>query len=59
MSPRLLSFVKDVGVPAALALMLGYLLWQQGVDARSERETHTVLLIDRMTALREACNNHK
>jgi hypothetical protein len=53
MAELVLKVLKEYGFPTLVAAFLGALLWQSGVSAADERATHTAILIDQLSDLRE------
>lgn len=54
MSPDLIyKGIKDFGFPVVIALVLSYIVIQQQKEAQEERASHTVVLIDQISDLRE------
>ena len=47
------KILKDYGFPTLVAAFLGAMLWQSGVSAAEERASHTALMIDQISDLRE------
>jgi hypothetical protein len=45
--------LKDYGFPTLVAAFLGAMLWQSGSNAAEERASHTAILIDQLSDLRE------
>lgn len=45
--------IKDFGFPVVIALVLSYIVIQQQKEAKEERASHTVVLIDQISDLRE------
>lgn len=53
MSELALKVLKEYGFPTLVAAFLGAMLWQSGVSATEERASHTAILIDQLSDLRE------
>jgi hypothetical protein len=50
---KVMDFVKTVGAPAVVTLILAALIYQMQKDAAAERVAHTALLIDQLSDLRD------
>jgi hypothetical protein len=47
------KILKDYGFPTLVAAFLGAMLWQNGANSAEERASHTAILIDQLSDLRE------
>jgi hypothetical protein len=47
------KILKDYGFPTLVAAFLGAMLWQTGANSAEERASHTAVLIDQLSDLRE------
>jgi hypothetical protein len=47
------KILKEYGFPTLVAAFLGAMLWQSGANAAEERASHTAILIDQLSDLRE------
>jgi hypothetical protein len=53
MTDLALKILKEYGFPTLVAAFLGAMLWQSGVNSAEERASHTAILIDQLSDLRE------
>jgi hypothetical protein len=50
---KVIDFIKTVGAPAVVTLILAALIYQMQANAAAERVAHTALLIDQIADLRD------
>jgi hypothetical protein len=48
-----LKILDRYGFPTLVAAFLGAMLWQSGANAAEERASHTAILVDQISDLRE------
>ena len=53
MTDLALTVLKEYGFPTLVAAFLGAMLWQSGANAAEERASHTAILVDQLSDLRE------
>ena len=53
MTDLALKVLKEYGFPTLVAAFLGAMLWQSGANAAEERASHTAILVDQLSDLRE------
>jgi hypothetical protein len=55
MNDKILDFVKTVGVPAAIALVLAYVLVKQMEAQAADRHDYALQLMQQISEVQDAC----
>ena len=50
---KVMEFIKTIGAPAVVTLILAALIYQMAANQAAERIAHTALLIDQISDLRD------